>query len=84
MFNPQACENSRPDGIGVLGVVDGQKSDQHHRFVPLKRTELHGEVLGPLAAMRIVQTYGYTRHQCDQAYGVTQGSTILPACPGSP
>lgn len=36
-------------------------------FVPLKRTELRGEVAGPLAALRLTQVYGYTRAQCDRA-----------------
>ena len=50
MFNPQAYENSRPDGIGVLEIIDpdaGEKAPR--RFVPLRRTELHGEVTGPHA-----------------------------------
>lgn len=33
-------------------------------FAPLKRTELSGELTGPLASLRLVQTYSYTKEQC--------------------
>jgi Ca-activated chloride channel family protein len=68
MFNPAAYENSRPDGIGALEVVNGDAPEpgQPRRFVPLKRTELKGEVAGPLASLRLIQTYGYSREQCDK------------------
>ena len=67
MFNPRAFENSRPDGIGVLEVVNESGPEAGERlFVPLKHTELHGEVVGPLAALRLVQVFGYTRKQCGQ------------------
>ncbi len=36
------------------------------RFVPLRRTELRGEIVGPLASLTLVHTYGYTSEQCDQ------------------
>lgn len=70
MFNPQSYENSRPDGIPVLEIVDEgkERSDpsQPRRFVPLKRTEIKGEVIGPLAALRLIQTYGFTQEHGDQ------------------
>src|SRR5260370_32249963 len=68
MFNPGAYENSGTDGIGVLEIAaNGEAAeDQARRFVPLKRTELRGEITGPLASLRLVQTYGYAREQCDQ------------------
>src|SRR5262249_38191586 len=67
MFNPHAYENSRPGGISVLEVVNGKEPDeiQPRLFVPLKRTELQGEIIGPLASLRLTQTYSYTRQQCD-------------------
>lgn len=64
MLNPMIYENSRPDGIGVLEIVN--EKGQGRQFVPLKRTELRGEVAGPLAALRLIQVYGYSRDQCDQ------------------
>ena len=46
MFNRAAYENSRPDGIGVLevgGETEGGEG-QPRLFVPLKRSELRGEI----------------------------------------
>lgn len=63
MFNGRAYWNSRPGGVGVLEVVDG---DGPRRFVPLRRTAVGGEVAGPLAALRVTHTYGYSRAECDQ------------------
>jgi len=64
MFNPQAFENSRPDGISVLEILDKVVSEeQPRRFVPLKRSVLKGEVIGPLAALRLTQTYAFSPEQ---------------------
>ncbi|HOG46285.1 MAG TPA: VIT and VWA domain-containing protein [Anaerolineae bacterium] len=64
MFNPQAYYNSRPDGIGVLEVA-GQEEGAR-LFVPLKRSELRGEIAGPLAALTMVQAFGYSAEACTQ------------------
>ena len=68
MFNPRIFENSRPDGIAVLEIVNGTdpQEREQRQFVPLKRTELAGEVDGPLASLRLIHTYGYTRDQCEK------------------
>jgi Ca-activated chloride channel family protein len=68
MLNPKVFENSRPDGIGVLEIVNGAERPHNwpRQFVPLKRSELFGEVIGPLAALRLTQIYGYSRAQCDK------------------
>jgi Ca-activated chloride channel family protein len=60
MFQHQRSENTRPDGIPVLEIVHDGSADAVPlpRFVPLKRTDLKGEVRGPLAALRLIQTYG--------------------------
>ncbi len=63
MFNRTAYENSRPDGIGVLEIVDGEERSQ---FVPLKRTELKGEIVGPLGSLHLTQVYGYSKEQLDK------------------
>lgn len=63
MFNPRMYWNTRPDGVGVLEVVGEPGSPQ---FVPLKRTELRGVVVGPLAALTVTHTYGYRREVCDK------------------
>jgi Ca-activated chloride channel family protein len=68
MFNRAAHENSRPDGIGVLEVMDGEEreEDQPRLFVPLKRSELRGEIAGPLGSFQLVQVYGYSKEQLDK------------------
>ncbi len=67
MFNPRAFHNSRPDGIAVLEVVGKEEEGGAPRlFVPLKRTQLSGEVAGPLAALRVTHTYGYSKGQCPE------------------
>ncbi len=68
MFNPKTFANSRPDGIGVLEITDegGNQPDQPGLFVPLKRTELSGEVTGPLASLRLSQIFSYSKEQCDR------------------
>ena len=35
-------------------------------FVPLRGTELRGQVLGPLASLCVRHSYGYSREKCDQ------------------
>ncbi|MEA2631709.1 MAG: Ca-activated chloride channel, partial [Chloroflexota bacterium] len=67
MFNPNGFENSRPDGISVLEVVGGgDDAGSARRFVPLRRTELRGDVAGPLAALRLTQVFSYSAGQCDR------------------
>jgi Ca-activated chloride channel family protein len=68
MLNSKAYENSRPDGIGVLEITGGAErpANQPRLFVPLKRTELVGEITGPLVSLRLTQIYGYSREQCDR------------------
>ncbi len=68
MFNPNIYANSRSDGIGVLEITgaDEGRSEQPRLFVPLKRTELSGEALGPLASLKLTQIYGYSKEQCDK------------------
>jgi Ca-activated chloride channel family protein len=67
MFNRSAYTNSRPGGMGVLEIVEGKdEAPGGRRFVPLRRTELRGEIVGPLASLTVVHTYGYTRAQCEK------------------
>lgn len=63
MFNARVFENSRPDGIGALEAIG---AGGEAIFVPLKRSELRGEVVGPLASLQLTQVFGYTRAQCDR------------------
>src|SRR6266508_609227 len=68
MFNPKPFANSRPDGIGALEIIGepGDQPDPPGLFVPLKRTELRGEITVPLASLRLTQIYGYSKEQCDR------------------
>jgi Ca-activated chloride channel family protein len=68
MFNRAAYENSRPDGFGVLEVGDEKERgrDEPRLFVPLKRSELRGEIAGPLASLHLTQVFGYTKEQMDK------------------
>jgi Ca-activated chloride channel family protein len=67
MFDPKSFENSRPDGFSVLEVVAGLPDlDGPRRFVPLKLTHLTGGIAGPLADLRLTQTFGYSAQECDQ------------------
>ena len=73
MFNSQAFENTRPDGIGVLEIVQSEEVEEPdpaawepRRFVPLKRSELKGEVLGPLVSLRLLQVFGFSNEQGDK------------------
>jgi Ca-activated chloride channel family protein len=50
------------DGNGT-GEGAGGGSPQR-RFIPLKRTELCGDVAGPLAALRLTQVFGYSAAEC--------------------
>jgi Ca-activated chloride channel family protein len=65
-------ENERPDGIAVLEVWNPEEPspEQPRRFVPLRRTELRGQIVGPLANLRVSHVYEYTRDQCPEALEV--------------
>src|SRR5690349_12444002 len=71
MFNPRLFENSRPDGFPVLEILpprtpgDGP-SEQPAQFVPLRRSNLAGEISGPVAAMVLTQCFGFSSQQCTQ------------------
>jgi Ca-activated chloride channel family protein len=65
MLNPHSCENSRPDGFSVLEIESGDEKSPR-AFVPLRNTELHGEITGPLAALRLVQTFALSNAEGDK------------------
>ena len=68
MLNRVMYENSGPEGHPVLEVIQAEPKGETaaHLFVPLKRTTLQGSVVGPLAALRLVQHFGFTRAQSDK------------------
>lgn len=63
MFNRTVYENSLVDGISVLEIVNGadRPDEEPSQFVPLKRTVLTGEIVGPLASLQLTQVYGYSK-----------------------
>ena len=69
MFNSLHYENSRGAGIGVLEVrkpAPDQSNGATPAFVPLQRSELRGEIAGPLADLKLTQVFGYSADQCDR------------------
>ncbi|MCE9560456.1 MAG: VIT and VWA domain-containing protein [Planctomycetes bacterium] len=64
MLNAKAFHNSRSDGFGVLEIAsDKPKPSAPRRFVPLKRTDLAGNVAGPLATLTLTQTFALSEPQ---------------------
>jgi len=64
MFNPRLFENSRPDGFPVLEIVDPRPADDERpaipaRFVPLRRSDLAGEISGPVGALVLTQRFRF-------------------------
>ncbi len=67
MFNKKFYENARGGGFSPLEVIGGiEVGPPGQIFVPLRRTELRGAVTGPLAALKLVQMFAYSREQCDK------------------
>jgi Ca-activated chloride channel homolog len=67
MFNRRFFENSLPDGCPVLEILSAAAEESSpRRFVPLKSTRLKGEVIGPLASLRLIQTFSYRADECDK------------------
>ncbi len=67
MFNPNAFDNSLPGGHPVLEIAPPNGAEgAPRRFVPLRLTTLHGKLSGPLADLRLVQTFGFSKAQSTQ------------------
>lgn len=74
MLNKVAYENSQNYGIGVLEIVEwpqgkmpkGQNAEPKLIFALLKKTELSGDITGPMASLCLTQTYRFSREQCDK------------------
>ncbi len=65
MFNKVLFDNSRSDGFPVMEVAT-TRPEAPRQFVPLRRTELQGQVIGPLADLRLLQYFGFRRAECDK------------------
>ena len=70
MFHAAIYENSQPAGIGVLEIVSEESAQgtpgPTRGFVPLQRSELRGEIVGPFATLQLRQIFGYTRADSPQ------------------
>lgn len=68
MFNPRTFENARPDGFPILEIMprpdrpDGAATELR-QFVPLQRTELTGEIAGPVASLHLTQRFRFSAAQ---------------------
>ena len=60
IFNSVIYENSMPDGMGTLEVIDGS-TKRKRLFVPLKETRLTGVVTGPLAQFHLSQIFEFKK-----------------------
>ena len=63
MLNRNSYENSIGDGFPVLQAII---ENVEFAFVPLKKTELFGDIQGPLARLTLVQTFGYSKILCNK------------------
>lgn len=64
MLNKKNYENSLGDGHPVMeiaGVTEGLS------FVPLRKTEITGEITGPLASMKLIQTFSFSKEEFPDA-----------------
>lgn len=68
MFHRSGFENTRPDGFPVLEVApgDGTPADGRPQFVPLRRSAITGEILGPVADLTLTQTFSYSSAECSR------------------
>ncbi|MCA1915782.1 VIT and VWA domain-containing protein [Methanospirillum hungatei] len=60
ILNSVIYENSMPDGMGTLEVID-ESTKKKRLFVPLKQTRLSGTVTGPLAQFHLTQIFGFKK-----------------------
>src|SRR5262245_11575807 len=71
VFDPNRFENSRRDRMPYMCVLWPKSSGIPDGFVPLQRTTLTGTISGPLARLRLVQVFGYSRTECDRVVEAT-------------
>ena len=64
MFNSSYVENAPEGGVAMLEVLG--KEAQTMAFVPMRRVEISGEVIGPVAGMQVVHVFSYTKQQCSR------------------
>src|SRR5215471_5725041 len=68
VFDQNRYANSRRDRTPYLCVLRAGVPDG---FVPLRRTTLSGTITGPLARLKLVQVFGYSRTECARVVEAT-------------
>src|SRR5215471_4537132 len=71
VFDPNRFENSRRDRMPYMCVHWPKGMGMLDGFVPLRRTTLSGAISGPLARLRLVQVFEYSRAECDRVVEAT-------------
>jgi Ca-activated chloride channel family protein len=66
VFDSGMFDNARRNQCPCLQIVPDPKRGVLDGFVPLRQTTLSGSIVGPLAQLRLVQVFGYTRAECDR------------------
>lgn len=68
VFNRRTFENARADGFPVLEIIPRPDrpdcaTPESRQFVPLQRTDLIGEIVGPVASLQLVQRFRFSTEQ---------------------
>jgi Ca-activated chloride channel family protein len=71
VFDAGMFDNARRNRAACLQIVADRRHGVLDGFVPLRRTTLSGSVVGPLASLRLVQVFSYTRAECDRVLEAT-------------
>jgi Ca-activated chloride channel family protein len=71
VFDTGMFDNARRNQCACLRIVPDPKRGVLDGFVPLRQTTLSGSVVGPLAQLRLVQVFSYTRAECDHVLEAT-------------
>jgi Ca-activated chloride channel homolog len=62
IFNPDWYENSRPDGVAVIEVINTETNKTW--FIPLRKTVCEGTINGPLGDFSITHTFRFDKSTC--------------------
>ncbi len=71
VFDSGMFDNARRDHAACLQVVSDARHGIVDGFVPLRETTLSGSIVGPLARLRLVQLFSYTRAECTRVLEAT-------------
>jgi Ca-activated chloride channel family protein len=71
IFDTGMFDNTRRNHGACLKVVPDEQGGILEGFVPLRQTTLSGGIVGPLARLRLVQVFSYSRAECDRVLEAT-------------